>query len=103
MPESAAPSGSSRCVSEVGLFSYMAQLLEQHASIHKAHVEQQEFALAAQQKLIEQEKTIIKQLKQIACGPVFIEKDEHEENDAKPPAGMLAITMYFYFLFTFIY
>lgn len=66
----------------------MAQLLEEHASIHKAHVKQQESTLAAQQKLMEQEKTMIKKMEQIACGPGFMKKDERKENDEKPvPQG----------------
>ncbi|KAK9181460.1 hypothetical protein WN944_024597 [Citrus x changshan-huyou] len=89
MSESAAPSGSSGCASEIDhLFSSMAQLLEEHASIHKAHVKQQESTLAAQQKLMEQEKTMIKKMEQIACGPGFMKKDERKENDEKPvPQG----------------
>lgn len=89
MSARAAPSGSSRYVSEVDLFPYMARL-----------VEQQESTLAAQQQLIEQGNTIIKQLKEIACGPGFIKEDESEESDEEPPLqderlpGMLAMLLH---------
>lgn len=80
MSARAAPSGSSRDVSEVDLFPYMARLVEQQESI-----------LAAQQQLIEQGNTINEQLKQIACGPA---SDEDPPLQDKRLPGMLAMLLH---------